>query len=118
MTASLRDVTSVRSRVPRSFGGSRPSERGESAACKRCVSSMVRFHIGISEVLNASLPLRMVEIMIEKCAATVMRGPEESKREMVAIHIHVMSVSHTFNLLQEKLVRISDVISGCNRKMQ
>ena len=53
-------------------------------AKKRCVGSLVRFHIGISEVLNVSLPLRMVEIMIEKCAATIMSGPEESKCEMVA----------------------------------
>ena len=40
----------------------------------------------------------------------------EKKREMVAIHKHVMSVSHTFNLLQEKIVRISDVISGYNKR--
>ena len=67
-------------------------------AKKRCVGSLVRFHIGISEVLNASLPLRMVEIMIEKCAASIMSGLElESKGETVAKEV-AKAAGHVYEI--------------------
>ena len=53
-------------------------------AKKQCLSNLVRLHMGLCETTNAALPLRMVEIMVEKCAAVAAGGAEESSTEYVA----------------------------------
>ena len=70
-----------------------------SPAKRRCLGSLVLLHAGISEVLNASQPLRAVEIMIEKCAGAIMRGImlDEAQREVVAEKVAI-AASHVYEI--------------------
>ena len=75
-------------------------------AKKRCLSNLVRLHLGICETANEALPLRMVEIMVEKCAAVIVRSVTEECKGESATEYVAKAAKHVYGIEDDLAVAV------------